>query len=208
MLRVNADRIGVVLQEGTHRIVLTHRARGFAAGLVIAALTTLGLGPGVLGPSGARFDPKEARVLASFVSDEPSVMSRATPGLSIFFPAYNDAGTIASLAIVAHMTARTLTDDYEVIVIDDGSPDHTGALLDEMARASRGSRWSITRRTAATAGRCGPASRRPRRSSSSTPTATRSTTRASFRRCGRPSRPRWTSSTATRSRATTRCTAS
>jgi glycosyltransferase involved in cell wall biosynthesis len=55
------------------------------------------------------------------------------PSLSIFFPAYNDAGTIASLALVAHMTARTLTDDYEVIVIDDGSPDHTGALLDEMA---------------------------------------------------------------------------
>jgi len=60
-------------------------------------------------------------------------MSAERPGLSIFFPAYNDAGTIASLAIVAHMTARTLTDDYEVIVIDDGSPDHTGALLDEMA---------------------------------------------------------------------------
>ncbi len=56
------------------------------------------------------------------------------PSISIFFPAYNDAGTIASLAIVAHMTARELTDDYEVIVIDDGGPDHTGVLLDEMAR--------------------------------------------------------------------------
>ena len=56
------------------------------------------------------------------------------PSLSIFFPAYNDAGTIASLAIVAHMTARQLTDDYEVIVVEDGSPDHTGELLDEMAR--------------------------------------------------------------------------
>jgi glycosyltransferase involved in cell wall biosynthesis len=61
-------------------------------------------------------------------------MSAEKPGLSIFFPAYNDAGTIASLALVAHMTARELTDDYEVIVVEDGSPDHTGALLDEMAR--------------------------------------------------------------------------
>jgi glycosyltransferase involved in cell wall biosynthesis len=60
-------------------------------------------------------------------------MTRAS--LSIFFPAYNDAGTIASLALIAHMTARELTDDYEVIVIDDGSPDHTGELLDEMARS-------------------------------------------------------------------------
>ena len=60
-------------------------------------------------------------------------MTASRPSLSIFFPAYNDAGTIASLALVAHMTARQITDDYEVIVIDDGSPDHTGELLDEMA---------------------------------------------------------------------------
>src|SRR5204863_679029 len=57
------------------------------------------------------------------------------PSLSIFFPAYNDAGTIASLAIVAHMTARELTGDYEVIVVDDGGPDHTGLLLDEMVKS-------------------------------------------------------------------------
>ena len=61
-------------------------------------------------------------------------MSPQRPSLSIFFPAYNDAGTIASLVLIAHMTARELTDDYEVIVVDDGSPDHTGELLDEMAR--------------------------------------------------------------------------
>jgi len=61
-------------------------------------------------------------------------MSEGKSSLSVFFPAYNDAGTIASLALVAHMTARTLRDDHEVIVIDDGSPDHTAPLLDEMAR--------------------------------------------------------------------------
>jgi glycosyltransferase involved in cell wall biosynthesis len=61
-------------------------------------------------------------------------MSAGKPALSIFFPAYNDVGTIASLALVAHMTARELTDDHEVIVVEDGSPDHTGELLDEMAR--------------------------------------------------------------------------
>jgi glycosyltransferase involved in cell wall biosynthesis len=61
-------------------------------------------------------------------------LSPHRPSLSIFFPAYNDAGTIASLALIAHMTARELTPDYEVIVVDDGSPDHTGLLLDEMAR--------------------------------------------------------------------------
>jgi len=59
------------------------------------------------------------------------------PGVSIFFPAYNDAGTIASLVLIAEMTVRELTDDYEVLVVDDGSPDHTGALLDEMSRTYR-----------------------------------------------------------------------
>jgi glycosyltransferase involved in cell wall biosynthesis len=60
-------------------------------------------------------------------------LKSSRPSLSIFFPAYNDAGTIASLAVVAHMTARVISDDYEVIVVDDGSPDHTGELLDELA---------------------------------------------------------------------------
>ena len=56
------------------------------------------------------------------------------PGLSVFFPAYNDAGTIASLVITAVKVAATLTDDYEVIVVNDGSKDDTAKILDELAR--------------------------------------------------------------------------
>jgi glycosyltransferase involved in cell wall biosynthesis len=58
----------------------------------------------------------------------------ATPSLTIFFPAYNDSGTIASLVIEALTVAGTLTPDHEVIVVNDGSVDHTGAILDELAR--------------------------------------------------------------------------
>ena len=56
------------------------------------------------------------------------------PGLSVFFPAYNDSGTIASLVISALRTARTLTPDFEVIVVNDGSADRTAEILDELAR--------------------------------------------------------------------------
>jgi len=56
------------------------------------------------------------------------------PGLSVFFPAYNDAGTIASLVITSVKVAATLTDDFEVIVINDGSQDGTAKILDELAR--------------------------------------------------------------------------
>jgi glycosyltransferase involved in cell wall biosynthesis len=56
------------------------------------------------------------------------------PGLSVFFPAYNDAGTIASLVITSVKVAATLTPDFEVIVINDGSKDDTAKILDELAR--------------------------------------------------------------------------
>jgi glycosyltransferase involved in cell wall biosynthesis len=55
-------------------------------------------------------------------------------GLSVFFPAYNDSGTIASLVIRAVQVAATLTPDFEVIVINDGSRDSTPIILDELAR--------------------------------------------------------------------------
>ena len=56
------------------------------------------------------------------------------PGLSVFFPAYNDAGTIASLVIRSVKMAATLTDDFEVIVVNDGSPDDTATILGELER--------------------------------------------------------------------------
>ncbi|PYR77598.1 MAG: glycosyltransferase family 2 protein [Acidobacteria bacterium] len=56
------------------------------------------------------------------------------PGLSMFFPAYNDGGTIASLVILAVRVASTLTPDFEVIVVNDGSSDSTKAILDDLAR--------------------------------------------------------------------------
>ncbi len=56
------------------------------------------------------------------------------PGLSVFFPAYNDSGTIASLVITALQSARRLTPDLEVIIVNDGSADATAAIADELAR--------------------------------------------------------------------------
>jgi glycosyltransferase involved in cell wall biosynthesis len=55
-------------------------------------------------------------------------------GLSMFFPAYNDAGTIASLVIQAVQVARSLTADFEVIVVNDGSRDATGTIAEELTR--------------------------------------------------------------------------
>jgi glycosyltransferase involved in cell wall biosynthesis len=59
---------------------------------------------------------------------------RTPAGLSIFFPAYNDSGTIASMVVSALLAARALTPDHEVIVVNDGSRDNTPQILDELAR--------------------------------------------------------------------------
>jgi glycosyltransferase involved in cell wall biosynthesis len=56
-----------------------------------------------------------------------------TESVSVFFPAYNDAGSIATLVKNALKVLNTLTDDYEVIVINDGSTDDTPKILDDLA---------------------------------------------------------------------------
>ena len=63
-----------------------------------------------------------------------STTGAAKPGLSVFFPAYNDSGTIASLVITALQTAQSLTDDFEVIIVNDGSVDATAQIANELAR--------------------------------------------------------------------------
>ena len=60
--------------------------------------------------------------------------ARRDPGLSVFFPAYNDSGTIASLVIAALQAARSLTSDFEIIIVNDGSADATAQIANELAQ--------------------------------------------------------------------------
>jgi glycosyltransferase involved in cell wall biosynthesis len=54
--------------------------------------------------------------------------------LSAVFPAYNDGGTIASMVAAAWIACRQVTDDFEIIVVDDGSMDYTPLMLEETAK--------------------------------------------------------------------------
>ena len=54
-------------------------------------------------------------------------------GISAFFPAYNDGGTIPSMVLTALIALRKITDDYEIIVVNDGSVDYTPEVLEELA---------------------------------------------------------------------------
>ncbi|MBU0568834.1 glycosyltransferase family 2 protein [bacterium] len=59
-------------------------------------------------------------------------MNKAIKSISAFFPAYNDGGTIASMVLSAKLTLESLTDDYEIIVVNDGSFDYTREILVEL----------------------------------------------------------------------------
>lgn len=53
--------------------------------------------------------------------------------LSVFFPAYNDAPSLPGLVAKTFAVLEANVADYEVIVVNDGSADDTGAVLGRLA---------------------------------------------------------------------------
>jgi glycosyltransferase involved in cell wall biosynthesis len=53
-------------------------------------------------------------------------------GVSIFYPCYNDWGTMGSMIHFSVQTAERLGLNYEINIIDDGSDEHTLELLEEI----------------------------------------------------------------------------
>lgn len=59
-------------------------------------------------------------------------MDQKLRSISVFLPAYNDAGSLPSLIPRAFEVARGAADEFEVIVVNDGSRDATGEVLLEL----------------------------------------------------------------------------
>lgn len=56
----------------------------------------------------------------------------ARHSVSIFYPCYNDWGSMGSMVLLTIQTAERLELDYDITLIDDGSAQHTQELLEQI----------------------------------------------------------------------------
>src|SRR3989344_416088 len=54
--------------------------------------------------------------------------------ISFFCPAYHDEGNLSRLIPKVIDFLQKITDTFEVIIIEDGSPDNTGRVAEELAQ--------------------------------------------------------------------------
>ena len=61
-------------------------------------------------------------------------MGNGELNVSLFFPVYKDEATVRTVAERALRMLENTADAFEIIIVDDGSPDRSGAIADELAR--------------------------------------------------------------------------
>lgn len=55
------------------------------------------------------------------------------PDISLFFPVYRDEATVRRVTEKARTVLQQAASNYEIIIVDDGSPDRAGQIADELA---------------------------------------------------------------------------
>lgn len=58
------------------------------------------------------------------------------PDISIFFPVYNDEKTIEIMVEKCQTVLKDIANQYEIIIVNDGSPDNSGEIANKIAAAN------------------------------------------------------------------------
>ena len=69
-----------------------------------------------------------------------SPADRLPGSLTVFFPCYNEDANVERTTLAALKTCLRLGVDYEIIIVNDGSKDHTGVIADRLATEHPGVR--------------------------------------------------------------------
>lgn len=75
------------------------------------------------------------RTATSAQAVRPPITPTFPYGLSVFFPAYNDAPSLPALIDRTFEVLDLCAADFEVIVVNDGSADNTGEVLESLRKA-------------------------------------------------------------------------
>ncbi len=62
-----------------------------------------------------------------------SALVKRLPGLSVFVPVWNEEGNLERVVTELARAAAEVTDNYEIIIVNDGSQDRTGEIASELA---------------------------------------------------------------------------
>jgi len=64
-------------------------------------------------------------------------MKSKIPELSVFFPAYNEEENIKNTTLKAKKVLQKVAKRWEIILVDDGSKDRTGDIIEELSKSDK-----------------------------------------------------------------------
>jgi len=67
------------------------------------------------------------------MTEQPQNPPRRKYPLSVFYPCYNEQDNVRRVVGEALAVLPSLSDDFEIILVDDGSKDRTGEIIDSLA---------------------------------------------------------------------------